>query len=176
MKNIAKTCFPKAIQVTDRFHVQKLALEALQDIRIKHRWNAIDSENKGIKIAKEKSKEYLPEVFDNGDTRKQLLARSRYLLYKSPEKWTQNQYLRSKILFEQYPDIKKAFNLNQSLRNIYNTKSSIKVAYTKLNQSNEICIVTKAKVNGISHYILSLYLQMISTIGLLKLRKLIFYF
>ena len=54
MKNIAKTCFPKAIQVTDRFHVQKLALEALQDIRIKHRWNAIDSENKGIKIAKEK--------------------------------------------------------------------------------------------------------------------------
>ena len=132
MKNIAKTCFPKAIQVTDRFHVQKLALEALQDIRIKHRWNAIDSENQGIKIAKEKSKEYLPEVFDNGDTRKQLLARSRYLLYKSPEKWTQNQYLRSKILFEQYPDIKKAFNLNQSLRNIYNTKSSIKVAYTKL--------------------------------------------
>ncbi len=132
MKNIAKTCFPKAIQVTDRFHVQKLALEALQDIRIKHRWNAIDSENKDIKIAKEKSKEYLPEVFDNGDTRKQLLARSRYLLYKSPEKWTQNQYIRSKILFEQYPDIKKAFNLNQSLRNIYNTKSSIKVAYTKL--------------------------------------------
>ena len=132
MKNIAKTCFPKAIQVTDRFHVQKLALEALQDIRIKHRWNAIDSENQGIKIAKEKSKEYLPEVFDNGDTRKQLLARSRYLLYKPPEKWTQNQYLRSKILFEQYPDIKKAFNLNQSLRNIYNTKSSIKVAYTKL--------------------------------------------
>ena len=132
MKNIAKTYFPKAIQVTDRFHVQKLALEALQDIRIKHRWNAIESENQGIKIAKEKSKEYLPEVFDNGDTRKQLLARSRYLLYKSPQKWTQNQYLRSKILFEQYPDIKKAFNLNQNLRNIYNTKSSIQVAYTKL--------------------------------------------
>ena len=29
MKLIAKKCFPKAIQVTDRFHVQKLALEAL---------------------------------------------------------------------------------------------------------------------------------------------------
>ena len=35
MKIIAKKCFPKAIRVTDRFHVQKLALEALQDIRIK---------------------------------------------------------------------------------------------------------------------------------------------
>ena len=38
MKLIAKKCFPKAIQVTDRFHVQKLTLEALQEIRIKHRW------------------------------------------------------------------------------------------------------------------------------------------
>ncbi len=37
--------FPKAIQVIDRFHVQKLALEALQDIMIKHRWEAIDQEN-----------------------------------------------------------------------------------------------------------------------------------
>jgi transposase len=38
MKLIAKNVSQKAIQVTDRFHVQKLALEALQEIRIKHRW------------------------------------------------------------------------------------------------------------------------------------------
>jgi transposase len=38
MKLISKRCFPRAIQVTDRSHVQKLALEALQEIRIKHRW------------------------------------------------------------------------------------------------------------------------------------------
>jgi len=81
MKMIAKKCFPKAIQVTDRFHVQKLALEALQDIRIKHRWEAIDCENEQIRQAKLKQKEYNPETFNNGDTRKQLLARSRYLLY-----------------------------------------------------------------------------------------------
>ncbi|WP_240315578.1 transposase [Aquimarina longa] len=37
------------MQVTDRFHVQKLALKALQDIRIKHRWEAIDQENEQIK-------------------------------------------------------------------------------------------------------------------------------
>ena len=29
MKLISKKCFPRAIQVTDRFHVQKLALEAM---------------------------------------------------------------------------------------------------------------------------------------------------
>ena len=42
MKTIARQCFPSATQVTDRFHVQKLAIEALQEIRIKHRWEAID--------------------------------------------------------------------------------------------------------------------------------------
>ena len=49
MKTIAKKCFLKAIQVIDRLHVQKLALEALQDIRIKHRWDAMDLENDQIK-------------------------------------------------------------------------------------------------------------------------------
>ncbi|GAL65847.1 ISAon1 family transposase [Jejuia pallidilutea] len=132
MKLIAKKCFPKAIQVTDRFHVQKLAIEALQDIRIKHRWEAIDLENDLIKQAKASKSEFKPETFDNGDTRKQLLARSRYLLYKAPNNWTQNQYLRSKILFDQYPDIKKAYNLVQGLRNIFNTATSIQTAYTKL--------------------------------------------
>ncbi len=33
MKVITKKCFPKAVQVTDYFHVQKLPLDALQDIR-----------------------------------------------------------------------------------------------------------------------------------------------
>lgn len=41
---IAKKCFPNAVHVTDRFHVQKLAAEALQEIRIKYRWLAIDQE------------------------------------------------------------------------------------------------------------------------------------
>ncbi len=132
MKTIVKKCFPKAIQVTDRFHVQKLAIEALQDIRIKHRCDAIDLENEQIKQARLNNKTYNPLVFNNGDTRKQLLARSRYLLYKSPQNWTENQYQRSQILFKEYPDIKIAFNLVQSLRYIFNTATSIQVAYTKL--------------------------------------------
>ncbi|WP_246124601.1 ISAon1 family transposase, partial [Bizionia gelidisalsuginis] len=129
MKTIAKRCFPKAIQVTDRFHVQKLALEALQNIRIKHRWEAIDLENEEIKQARTFKKGYQPRIFTNGDTRKQLLARSRYLLYKAPSKWTGNQYQRSKILFNEYPDIKIAHNLMQELRTLFNTASSIKLAH-----------------------------------------------
>ena len=91
MKLIARKCFPKAVQVTDRFHVQKLALEALQESRIKHQWEAMDMENQSIIQAKSKNKTHTAQLLINGDTVKQLLARSRYLLYKSREKWTNNQ-------------------------------------------------------------------------------------
>lgn len=73
MKIIVKKCFPKAIQVTDRFHVQKLAIEALQQIRIKHRWEAIDIENEQIRQAKGTQKNFSPEFFCHGGTRKQRL-------------------------------------------------------------------------------------------------------
>ena len=133
MKLIVKRCFPKAIQVTDRFHVQKLALDALQDIRIKHRWEAIEKENNDIKEAKSKNKVYSAETFTNGDTLKQLLARSRYLLYKTQTDWTEKQQQRAVILFEKYPDIKKAYGICQKLRNLFNNKTiSKQIAYTKL--------------------------------------------
>lgn len=77
MKLIAKRCFPNAIQVIDRFHVQKLATEALQEIRIGHRWEAMDRENDWITENKSKDHPLPLEVFENGDTRKQLLARCR---------------------------------------------------------------------------------------------------
>ena len=132
MKTIAKTCFPKAIQVTDRFHVQKLALDALQDIRIKYRWEAIDQENEAIRKARENNRKYVALTFSNGDTAKQLLARSRYILYKAPNNWTYNQQERAIVLFKNYPDIEKGYKLVQGLRNIFNQSFSIEVAYTKL--------------------------------------------
>lgn len=132
MKLIAKKYFPKAIQVTDRFHVQKLALEALQEIRIKHRWEAMDIENQSILLAKSKNKKYTAELLENGDTAKQLLARSRYLLYKSSNKWTNNQQERAQLLFEKYPDIKTAYSLSQQLRSIYNNNNHKNVAMLKL--------------------------------------------
>jgi transposase len=52
---LIKKCFPNATRVIDRFHVQKLASEALQEIRIKYRWQAIDQEMKLLK-SQEKQK------------------------------------------------------------------------------------------------------------------------
>ncbi|CAM3174881.1 Transposase IS204/IS1001/IS1096/IS1165 DDE domain-containing protein [Flavobacterium frigoris] len=118
--------------VTDRFHVQKLALEALQEIRIKYRWQAIDMENEAIKKAKISKTKYEPIIKSNGDTIKQLLARSRYILYKNKSKWTQNKTPRAKLLFGLYPDIKKAYGLSQQLRGIYNNNNDKHIAMTKL--------------------------------------------
>lgn len=132
MQKIVKGCFPNATRVIDRFHVQKLAYDALQEIRIKHRWDAIDEETNAIENAKSYGQKYKPEYLENGDTKKQLLARSRYLLFKSGDKWTDKQKQRAKVLFELYPDIKQAYSLTHSLRLIF-SKTKIKgVAYTKL--------------------------------------------
>lgn len=117
---IIRKSFPNATLVIDRFHVQKLALDALQEIRIKHRWEALDAENDAIENDRNKSLKHIPELLPNGDTLKQLLARSRYLLYKSSSKWTENQSKRAVILFKQYPDLEKAYKLCQNLSWIFN--------------------------------------------------------
>lgn len=127
MRKIIRRCFPKAIRVIDRFHVQKLAYDALQEMRIEYRWDAINEETDAKEEAKLSHTSYQPIVFKNGDTSKQLLARSRYLLFKSPEKWTESQKLRAEILFDQYPDIQKAYSLTHSLRMIY-AKNTMKDA------------------------------------------------
>ena len=94
---IVKKSFPNAVLVIDRFHVQKLALDALQEIRIKHRWEAIDKENDDIERSKNLGLKYVSKMLSNGDTLKQLLARSRYLLYSKSKKWTKNQSERAKV-------------------------------------------------------------------------------
>ena len=132
MNEIARVCFRKATRVTDRFHVQKLALSAVQDIRIKYRWEALEMENQNYLTARKNNKYYTPKIFSNGDTLKQLLARSRYLLFKTRNKWTQKQQIRAQILFETYPDLHRAYTLATKLNYIYE-KSTIKsIAITRL--------------------------------------------
>lgn len=48
MERIARRTFPYAKLVSDRFHVQQLAGDAVQQLRIEYRWEAIDQENKEI--------------------------------------------------------------------------------------------------------------------------------
>lgn len=132
MRKIVRKCFPEATRVIDRFHVQKLAFDALQEMRIAHRWDAIDEETNAIENTKLDGKKHIPELLRNGDTKKQLLARSRYLLFKSGEKWTPKQKQRAAVLFELYPDIKKAYSLTHSLRMIFSHNKEKGIALTKM--------------------------------------------
>jgi transposase len=132
MDKIVRWCFPCATRVIDRFHVQKLANDAIQEMRIVHRWDAINEETNAIENAKLDGKKYIPEVLQNGDSKKQLLARSRYLLFKSAEKWTIKQKERATLLFDLYPDIKQAYWLTHSLRLIFTHTKNKGVAYTKM--------------------------------------------
>lgn len=132
MERIAKYTFPYAKLVTDRFHVQKLAYDAVQEIRIKHRWEALEQESKEIELAKEVKRKYIPNVLENGDTLKQLLARSRYLLFKPETKWSPSQRHRAELLFARYPDIKQAYDITMDLGRIYHTTKDKGVAFTRL--------------------------------------------
>ncbi len=95
MRKIVRTAFPKACRVIDRFHIQKLACDAVQELRIKHRWDAIQQANEEMEEAKQKNEDYVPYRYANGDTRRELLIRSRYLLFKSADKWTERQKQRA---------------------------------------------------------------------------------
>lgn len=132
MSMIVSRCFAKASQVTDRFHVQKLACDALQDMRIALRWQTIEQENTEMALAKEINKRYVAQVLENGDTPRQLLIRSRYLLFKNEDKWTPQQRQRAEILFHYHPSLEVAYKLTMQLKHIYHTTKDKKVALTRL--------------------------------------------
>ena len=152
MKNIVKYSFPNATPVTDRFHVQQLVSEATQEIRILLRKEAIREENENIKLARNENKRYKSETFENGDTKKQLLARSRYLLFKSESKWHESQQKRSEILFQEYPELKNAYELSMMFRSCYEHSHSIAEAresfekwYQKVEEKNIDSFVVAAE-------------------------------
>ncbi len=132
MIKAVRRCFNNAIRVIDRFHVQKLAYDAVQEARIKYRWEALDAESQSIEEARKNKQSFQPEVFSNGDTLKQLLARSRYLLFKHESKWTASQKERANLLFPRYPELLKAYNLAIRLGNIFTICKSKQVAFKKL--------------------------------------------
>ena len=123
MQLASRMCFPESYLVTDRFHVVKLIMEALQHLRIKYRWEEIEKENQAIKKAKEQGLKYVPTTFENDDTPKQLLARSRYIIAKKPNEWTQNQKIRAELLFKNYPLLHEAYKHTLEFRNIYEETS-----------------------------------------------------
>jgi transposase len=132
MAQIAETCFPNARRIDDRFHVQKLVSDALQEIRVALRKEAIKEHNAKVREARERNKRYRAPRYENGDTLKELLARGRYLLFKSSGKWSDSQCTRAMILFREFPQLQDAYEISMQFRGMYEHSKVISDAQEKL--------------------------------------------
>lgn len=119
MNLAARANFPNAALVIDKFHVIKLVIEALQSYRIQLRWKILKLENQRIQFCRENKYRLIIKTYSNGDTERQLLARSVHLLFKNPKDWTESQEIRAHILFQNYPRLKQFYEHVQAFRNIY---------------------------------------------------------
>lgn len=143
MDLIVTLVFQNVVKVTDRFHVQQLISNAVQEIRIDVRKRIIKEENEYIKWHRKKRIPFKPFVYKNGDTKKQLLARSRHLLFKTKSKWTNSQRLRADILFREHAEIQKAYELSMMFRSVYehnctqkDAKEDLDKWYKKVDEKN----------------------------------------
>ena len=139
-----RSAFPGASLINDRFHVQQLISEAVDQLRIRHRWEVLDAENKAIrehrarrKAAKTREERELvgqwePERMENVETLPQIMARSRHIVLKHKSKWNEQQRRRAKILFSMFPDLETAYGLFLKLVDVFNNKSLPAVARLNL--------------------------------------------
>ena len=104
--------FPAAKLINDRFHVQQLVSEAVDQLRIHYRWEVLDAENQAIREHRQKKRDaknkeekdkigkWEPERMDNGETLPQILSRSKHIILKHWSKWNEQQIARATILVQ----------------------------------------------------------------------------
>lgn len=128
--------FPTAKLINDRFHVQQLMSEAVDQLRIRYRWEVLDAENRAIREHRQKKRDaknkeekdrigkWEPERMDNGETLPQILSRSKHIILKHWSKWNEQQIARATILFNKFPRLLDGYSLSMKLTDIFNKKSS----------------------------------------------------
>lgn len=127
MMLIAAEVFYNAHVVNDRFHVQQVYNEAVDEIRIDIRRQLIAEEN-------DRDRSQPPVTYSNGETMRQILARSKHTLMMAQNKWTDIQRHRVNILFKHHPILKAAYSLAMGLRRIFNQKITPAKALKRLNE------------------------------------------
>ena len=132
----ARRAFPAAKLVNDRFHVQQLMSEAVDQLRIRFRWQVFEEENKAMRAHREKRKaarskqeretvgSWEPARMANGETLPQIMARSRHVILKHESKWNGQQKARAAVLFDKFPPLQQAYRLSMKLTEIFNRKST----------------------------------------------------
>lgn len=123
---LGRQAFMNSYHVIDKFHVIKNMIEQLQSTRVRYRQEEFAKRRE----AQQNKQTYNETTFPNGDTVLQLLARSRGLLFLLPHQWSVQQKQRAEILFEYYPEIKKAYHLTLRIRRWFSPPSG-KTTYQK---------------------------------------------
>lgn len=147
---ICRTNFPNATLTGDRFHIQQIVTEGVQEMRIDIRRQVINEENDLMRERKKRGRKFQPWRCRNGDTKKQLLARSRYFLFKASTKWTESQRERAIILFEKYPELEKGYDLTMKFRGIFETAKTRESAGKRMD-----CWFMKVSESSLPHLISS---------------------
>lgn len=69
-----------------------------------------------------RKKDFKPSRMKNGESKTDFLRRSFHTVRTSPEKWSDEQRERMDILFEEFPELKEAFDLKEEFRKLYWSK------------------------------------------------------
>lgn len=147
-----RQAFPNAAHIADKFHIVKSLLDAQQDVRVRYRQEILREKRLKYEAFKEKEKlrkqvclqnseaykrrffRFKEEKLSNQETPLEVLARSRFLLYKYEKNWTPNQAERGRVVFQRYPQIKEAYILACSFR-LWYRKENIGKPINEINQS-----------------------------------------
>lgn len=95
-RQVVQLCLPRATIVVDRFHAVRRVGQALDRVRLRLQRG-------------------------RGDERKGRLYRLRYALLKMPDEWTEGERLGLEELFEQFPELKRAWELKEEFRAWYDS-------------------------------------------------------
>lgn len=138
---VSNEVFENASQVADKFHIVRDLMESCQGVRVRYRQEILREQ----RIARQKQKQQkgeprtqpIEKELSNGETPLEALARSRYLLFKYPHQWTNSQQNRANALFEEYPEIEKAYNLACQFRDWIKTENVGKKMSQITNELNQ---------------------------------------
>ncbi len=140
-EKVCTELIPQATQIGDKFHVIRNLMEAHQSVRIRYRQRELEKRRKAYQHFKHEENQrleqcersgqrfkpgrfyYKEERLANGETCIELLARSRYLLFKFPGQWNKNQRARAKVLFDNYPELEKTYELSNQFRLIMSSQN-----------------------------------------------------
>ncbi len=157
-EQVRRESFIRATGVADKFHVIKLGLQSISDLRVKHRQAELtkererqeshkcnESRNRFSEEQKRKhdnnkykTKRCPPaQRMSNGETVLQILASSNRALSQLSSKWGNKMKKRMQILFQLFPDVQKIYNSICEFRYIYDAKEFGETPMNKAQKSIE---------------------------------------